>query len=70
MEEDDDVVHKNDNPFYPNILKNGPFTPMIVVSETTEGDEVIPTLVQHFWYLSIDTSCIHSTHKCKTSLMD
>ena len=48
MEEDDDVVHKNDNPFYPNILKNGPFTPMIVVSETTEGDEVIPTLVQHF----------------------
>ncbi|KAL8090750.1 hypothetical protein AgCh_039990 [Apium graveolens] len=31
------------NHLYIQILKNGPFTPMVIVEETTDGDIVIPT---------------------------
>ncbi|KAL8149559.1 hypothetical protein AgCh_006529 [Apium graveolens] len=30
------------NPFYIQILKNGPFIPMVGVEESTDGDMVIP----------------------------
>ncbi|KAL8089503.1 hypothetical protein AgCh_039104 [Apium graveolens] len=30
------------NPLYIRILKNGPFTPMVRVEESTDGDMVIP----------------------------
>ncbi|KAL8108415.1 hypothetical protein AgCh_024761 [Apium graveolens] len=30
------------NPLYIQILKNGPFTPMVRVEESTDGDMVIP----------------------------
>ena len=51
------------NHLYIQILKNGPFTPMVRVEESTDGDRVIPA---HF--APKDTSEYTETEREKVSL--